>query len=260
MAYEQIELARESGIAVLTVQRPKQLNALDVATLQEMDQALLAVEADPALRVLLVTGSGEKAFVAGADIAAMQKMTLPQAQEFAALGHRVMARLEGLRIPTIAVVNGFALGGGCELALACDFIYASERARFGLPEVGLGIIPGFGGTQRLSRLVGPARAKELIFSGEMIDAAKAKEIGLALEVVPAERLMEYCRAMADKIQKKGPVAVAQAKYVMGLGAGMELSRANALERQAFALLFGGEEPREGMAAFLEKRTANFQGR
>lgn len=261
MAYENIQLEVSQGIAVLTIARPKALNALNVPAITEMEHALRSIDDGGFdVRALILTGLGDKAFVAGADLAAMVKMSAAEAERFSAIGHRTLALLEALKIPTIAAVNGFALGGGCELALACDFIYASEKAKFGLPEVGLGVIPGFGGTQRLPRLVGPARAKELIFTGDVIDAAKAKEIGLVLEVVPADNLMETCRAVAERIQKKGPLAVAQAKLAVNLGADVELARANAIERQAFGALFGTSDQREGMTAFLEKRAAIFQGK
>ncbi|MFP2958090.1 enoyl-CoA hydratase-related protein [Myxococcus sp. 1LA] len=258
MAYENIRLEQEGAIATLFIDRPKALNALNTKTLQELEAALKSLPAN--VRVLIVTGGGEKAFVAGADIAEMAALTDAQAQEFGALGHRVMAALEALPIPTIAAVNGFALGGGSELALACDFIYASEKAKLGLPEVGLGVIPGFGGTQRLTRVVGRARAKELIFTGDRIDAAKAKEIGMVLEVLPADGLLPHCRAVAEKILKNSPLAISKAKQVIEAGADQDLRAANEIERQAFGDLFGSADQREGMKAFLEKRTAAFTGK
>ncbi|QRK06547.1 enoyl-CoA hydratase/isomerase family protein [Archangium violaceum] len=258
MAYENIRLETEDAIAILTIDRPKALNALNSKTLQEIESALNALP--PTTRALIVTGGGDKAFVAGADIAEMVSITAAQAREFAALGHRVFHTLEQLPIPTIAAVNGFALGGGCELALACDLIYASEKAKLGLPEVTLGVIPGFGGTQRLTRVVGKMRAKELVFSGERLDAAKAKEIGLVLDVLPADQLLAHCKAVAGKILKNGPLAVSQAKRVIEFGADQDLRAANELERQGFAVLFGSEDQKEGMKAFLEKRTAAFTGR
>ncbi len=260
MAFETVRLDVEDQLAVLTIDRPKALNALSSKALKELSVAIASVGQNAQLRAMILTGSGDKAFVAGADIAEMADFTTAQAREFAGLGHRILHMLESLSIPTIAAVNGYALGGGCELALACDLIYASERAKFGLPEVGLGVIPGFGGTQRLTRLVGRVRAKELIFTGEPIDAAKAKEIGLALEVLPPERLLEHCKAVAQKIAKKGPLAIAQAKRVIEFGADGDLRAANELERQGFAMLFGSEDQREGMKAFLEKRQAAFKGR
>jgi len=260
MAFENIRLDVDGPQATLTIDRPKSLNALNAATLRELEAALRALAQNEELRALIITGAGEKAFVAGAHIAQMASLSTAQARQFSALGHRVLHMLEALSFPTIAAVNGFALGGGCEVALACDLIYASERARFGQPEVGLGVIPGFGGTQRLARLIGRARAMEMIFTGDPIDAAKAKEIGLVLEVVPAEKLLEHCRGIAAKIALKGPVAVAQAKRAIQFGLDADLRSANELERQAFAMLFGTEDQREGMKAFLEKRAPSFKGR
>jgi len=258
MAYENIRLDIEDAVAILTIDRPKALNALNSKTLQEIESALHALPATA--RALIVTGGGDKAFVAGADIAEMASISAAQAREFAALGHRVFQTLEQLAIPTIAAVNGFALGGGCELALACDLIYASEKAKLGLPEVSLGVIPGFGGTQRLTRVVGKMRAKELVFTGERLDAAKAKEIGLVLDVLPADQLLPHCKAVVGKLLKNGPLAISQAKRVIEYGADQDLRAANELERQGFAVLFGSEDQKEGMKAFLEKRPAAFTGR
>ena len=257
--YENLKLEIEGAVATLTIDRPKALNALNSRTLAELEQALEEVSTNKALRALIVTGGGEKAFVAGADIAEMAELTSEQARHFAALGHRIMLTLESLSVPTIAAVNGFALGGGCELALACDLIYASEKAKMGLPEVGLAVIPGFGGTQRLTRLVGKARAKELIFTGDPVDAQKAKEMGLVLDVLPADKLMEHCRAITQKIATRGPVAVAQAKRVIEFGADADLRAAAEMERQAFAVLFNTQDQREGMKAFLEKRKPEYKG-
>ncbi len=249
----------DDGIAVLTVNRPKALNALDAATIAELSEAL-ELARDPAVRALVVTGAGEKAFVAGADIAGMATMSPAEARTFSEAGHATFAKLEALPIPTIAAVNGFALGGGCELAMACDLVYASEKARFGEPEVSLGLIPGFGGTQRLVRRVGLMRAKELVLSGEMIDAAKAKAIGLALDVLAPEALLPHAIAQARTIASRGPAAVAAAKRLMEQGAALDLATGCALEAQAFALLFATDDAREGMRAFLEKRAAKFHGR
>jgi enoyl-CoA hydratase len=258
MAYENIRLETEDAVAILTIDRPKALNALNRKTLQELESALNTLPTT--VRALIITGGGDKAFVAGADIAEMASISTAQAREFSALGHRAFHTLEQLPIPTIAAVNGFALGGGCELALACDLIYASEKAKLGLPEVSLGVIPGFGGTQRLTRAVGKMRAKELVFTGERLDAAKAKEIGLVLEVLPADQLLVHCKAVAGKMVKNGPLAVSQAKRVIELGADQDLRAANELESQGFAVLFGSEDQREGMKAFLEKRPAQFAGK
>jgi enoyl-CoA hydratase len=260
MAYETIRLDFEDTLAILTIDRPKALNAFNTQALQETELALRFLSHHAELRALIVTGAGEKAFVAGADIAEMATLTPNEAREFAGIGHRVFHLMEALPVPTIAAVNGFALGGGCELALCCDLIYASEKARFGLPEVSLGVIPGFGGTQRLTRLVGRVRAKEMIFTGEKIDAAKAKEIGLCLDVLPPDKLMEHCKAVAAKMSKMGPLAIAQAKRVIEYGADGDLRSANELERQGFSMLFGSEDQREGMKAFLEKRPPVFKGK
>lgn len=260
MTYESLKIEITDAIATLTIDRPKALNALNTQTLRELQLCLNELTANPNLRALIVTGGGDKAFVAGADIAEMAAYTSEQARSFAALGHRVFAQFEALPFPTIAAVNGFALGGGLELALACDLIYASEKAKLGLPEVGLAVIPGFGGTQRLTRLVGKARAKELIFTGERIDAAKAKEYGVVLDVLPADQLMPHCKSLAQKISKNGPLAVAQAKRAIEYGADADLRTGAEVERQSFAVLFGTEDQKEGMKAFLEKRPANFAGK
>jgi enoyl-CoA hydratase len=261
MSFQNVGWEVSGGIGTLTVNRPKQLNALDAATLGEMAAALeLARAQADEVRAVIVTGAGEKAFVAGADIAAMSKLGPAEAREFAALGHRTLNALEALPVVTIAAVNGFALGGGCELAMACDLVYASEKARFGQPEVNLGLIPGFGGTQRLIRRVGLMRAKEMIFSGEVYDAAAARAAGLCLEVLAPEKLLEHARTRATVIASRGPAAVALCKRVMQQGADQPLPQALDGERLAFAGLFGGAEAREGMAAFLEKRPAKFPPR
>jgi enoyl-CoA hydratase len=260
MAFENLFWSVQDGVGVVTVNRPKSLNALDSRTVQELAQVVEAARSDASLRALVVTGAGEKAFVAGADIAQMSGLSAIEGRRFADLGHRALAALEALDIPTIAAVNGFALGGGCELALACDLVYASEKARFGQPEVNLGIIPGFGGTQRLARRVGVMRAMEMILTGDMVDAAKARDLGLVLEVLPADKLMEHVLGVARKIAGKGAVCVAQAKRAVLASADTDLKTGNELERQAFAVLFGTEDAREGMKAFLEKRPARFQGR
>ena len=260
MRLENILWRVEETVAVATFHRPKALNALNSATIAELGQVLDAVDADRSLRALVVTGAGEKAFVAGADIAEMAGLSPLEAREFAERGERTLARLEALRIPTIAAVNGFALGGGCELAMACDLVYASERAHFGQPEVNLGLIPAFGGTQRLARRVGPARALEIILTGEMIDAGKAKEIGLALEVLPADQLLSHALQTARKIASRAPAAVALAKRTLHAGLAVDAATAAELERQSFALLFGTEDTREGLSAFLEKRAPAFKNR
>ncbi|HLT31038.1 MAG TPA: enoyl-CoA hydratase-related protein [Myxococcaceae bacterium] len=258
MSYENLRLDVSEGVATLTLDRPKALNALNSATFHELEAALTSLPDDT--RALILTGAGEKAFVAGADIAEMADYGSEQGRAFSALGQRVMALFEASHIPTIAAVNGFALGGGLELALCCDLIYASENAQLGLPEVGLGVIPGFGGTQRLTRAVGAQRARELVFTARRVKAEEAKAIGLVLDVVPAGELLAHCRKVAQSIAKAGPLAISQAKRVMRQGADVELTVANMIEQQAFGALFGTEDKREGMQAFLEKRPPAYKAR
>jgi len=251
----------EPHILLLTISRPKALNALDETTLNQLsetlDQIAANIDKSNEARVLLVTGAGEKAFVAGADIRAMQTMSAEQASTFAALGQAIFRKLEQLPIPTIALVNGFALGGGCELALACDFILASDNARLGQPEVGLGITAGFGGTQRLPRRVGPAMAMELLVSGRTIKAAEAKEIGLANHVYPQAELINEGIKLAQQISKQSPNAVRLTKQLVHQGQDRDLDTACQLERQAFGLCFANPEQQEGMGAFVENRAAEF---
>jgi len=259
MAYENLLWEVRDGVGVLTFNRPKVLNALNAATIEELGDVVALVERDRAVKAVILTGAGEKAFIAGADIAAMSAMTPGQARAFAERAHGILERMELLPVPTIAAVNGFALGGGSEIALACDLVYASANARFGQPEVNLGIIPGFGGTQRLTRRVGLMRALEIVMTGDHYDAAKAKEIGLVLDVLSPADLLPHAIAQAKKIASKGPVAVALAKRAVHAGADADLGVANELERQAFAASFATEDAREGMKAFLEKRSANWKG-
>jgi enoyl-CoA hydratase len=258
MAYENILVAREGLVAILTVNRPKSLNALNAKTLREMTGAVREI-ADQS-RALILTGAGDKAFVAGADIAEMAPMTPWSAREFSELGHVLTALLEDIPCATIAAVNGYALGGGLELAVACDMIYASENAKLGLPEVTLGVTPGFGGTQRLVRLVGKLRAKEIIFTGEMVDAQTAARIGLVNSVVPQQELLDHCKKVAEKIAQRGPLAIGRAKRLVERGYDMPLRAANRQEAETFALLFDTQDRAEGMKAFLEKRPARFVGR
>src|SRR5207302_7790723 len=257
MAYENILVERDPAISTITVNRPKALNALNSHTLRELTQAVREC-ADS--RVIILTGAGERAFVAGADIAEMVPMGPWQAREFSELGHVLTALIEDIPSATIAAVNGYALGGGLELAVACDMIFASENARLGLPEVTLGVCPGFGGSQRLVRLVGKLRAKEMIFTGDMIDARKALEIGLCVEVLPKDQLLAHCRAVAEKISTKGPLAVARSKRLVERGYDIPLRSANRQEAGTFALLFDTEDRREGMRAFLEKRAPKYVGK
>lgn len=259
MSYECIELTTESGIAILTFNRPKALNALNMALLKELSAALNEIVADEEIRVLVLTGAGEKAFVAGADITEIQQLTPLAARNFAQFGQAVIERLQQLPIPVIAAVNGYALGGGCEMALACDFIYAAETATFGLPEIGLGIIPGFGGTQRLARLVGANLARELIFTGKYLSAVEAKSIGLVNCCLPSDQLMKGVQELARTISRKGRASLAAAKDAIRQGLNGDLQTGLAIERDAFALCFTSPDAKEGTTAFLEKRKAVFSG-
>ncbi|GAB4207125.1 MAG: short-chain-enoyl-CoA hydratase [Sandaracinaceae bacterium] len=250
-------LDHEGPISILTIARPEKLNALNRQVIAEITAAAEEVWHRPGVHALIVTGEGEKSFVAGADIAEMRDMRLDDARAFARAGHQALDALESLPIPVIAAVNGFALGGGCELALACDFIYASEKAKFGQPEVKLGVIPGFGGTQRLLRRVGIAMARELVMTGAMIGAEEALRIGLVNKVFPADQLMKAARDTAMVIASMGPLAVAEAKKVLREGEGRLLKDANALEIEGFAGCFETEDQKEGMQAFLERRAPSF---
>jgi enoyl-CoA hydratase len=256
---EPILLERRGATALLTLNRPDVLNALDRATLEALAAHAATLASDATLRAVVVTGSG-RAFAAGADIAAMRQMGPVEGEAFSRLGHTAMAALEALAVPTIAAVNGFALGGGCELALACDFIYAARGAKLGQPEVTLGVIPGFGGTQRLIRRVGIAKAKEMVFTGDMVDADEALRIGLADLVVERAELLGRARQTAEKIATKAPLAIAEAKRVMLHGQSLPLPDACALEANAFASLFDTSDQREGMKAFVQKRPAVFEGK
>ena len=249
----------EAGIYLLTVDRPKALNALNAATLDEIASAVKRVAADDKARVLLVTGAGEKAFVAGADITEMQNATIEQAREISERGMQVMHALAALPVPVIALVNGYCLGGGCELALACDWILASDTAVFGQPEVNLGIPPGFGGTQRLPRRIGPARALELLTTARQVKATEAAAIGLANHVYPAAELKAKGLEVARLVAAKGPVAVRLVKQAVMRGGNLDLYTACALETDLFAQAFGTQDSKEGMSAFIEKRAAKFTG-
>jgi enoyl-CoA hydratase len=261
MSYTHVTLETpEPGIYLLTVNRPKALNALNKATLSDIGAAVEAVRADEAARVLLVTGAGEKAFVAGADIAEMQGYTVEEARAFSAQGTAVMQAIEALPVPVIALVRGYALGGGCELAMSCDWILAADNAVFGQPEVKLGIPPGFGGTQRLTRLVGRAMAIELLTTARQVKAEEARAIGLANHVHPAAELLDRGLEMARAIAANGPIAVRIAKQCAQRGADLDLANACVLETNSFALTFATGDQKEGMAAFLGKRPAKFAGR
>ncbi len=257
MSHAHLLVQVRDGVAVLTVNRPETLNALDAAVLAELDDAVRALEADPATRAVVLTGAGEKAFVAGADIAAMARMSVREAHAFSRAGQRVMTRLQRLRKPVIAAVTGYALGGGLELALACDLVHAAETARFGAREVALGLIPGFGGTQNLARLVGPGRARELVFTAKVFTAQQAREWGIVNEVVPAGEVVARAVETARAICANSLAAVAAAKEAIACGLDMALEDGLRLEAALFGAQFGGPDPGEGISAFLEKRKAAF---
>lgn len=260
MEYKYLILEKKDGIAKIVINRPSALNALNTAVLKELECALYEVKEDPGVGVLIITGAGEKAFVAGADISEMQNMTPAEAVAFASLGQRIFNAIENLPIPVIAGVNGYALGGGCELALACDIVVAQENAKFGQPEVNLGVIPGFGGTQRLTRKIPPNIAKEIIFTGDMIDAKRAMEIGIVNRVVPKEKLIEETEGIARKILSKGKIAISHAKRAINYGVETGLYPGLELEKTLFANLFVTEDQKEGMKAFVEKRQPQFKGK
>jgi len=253
-------LLDRATIATLTVNRPAALNALDRRVLEEIAQVLRDVRHDPAVRVLIVTGASDRAFVAGADIAAMAAMSAVEGLEFSRLGHRVMQTFEDLPIPVIAAVNGFALGGGLELALACDLIVASDKARFGQPEINLGLIPGFGGTQRLPHRIGHVRARELVMTGDMIDAKTALELGLVNAVVAPGELMAAARSLAEKLASKSAFALRQAKAALRAAATVEEDAGLRFEQEAFGVAFASADRVEGTKAFLEKRPPKWQGK
>jgi enoyl-CoA hydratase len=262
MEFKNINLkSEEGGVWVLTMNRPQALNALNLETIGELDQAIqFLMEKSPMeARALIITGSGEKAFVAGADIKEMVALSAEQAKTFAEKGQRVFRNLEMLRMPVIAAVNGFALGGGLELALSCDFIYASENAKFGLPEVSLGLMPGFGGCVRLARVVGLNKAREMTMTGDMISAAEAQQVGLVQKVLPATELMGQVMKTISTLSARGPLAVAAVKRVVLDGYDLAADGALALEAERFGKLFQLNDSREGMKAFVEKRKAQFQG-
>ncbi len=258
MRYENLILEIDNEIATLTINRPKSLNALNTELLNEIRLALEEVENTPDIRVLVVTGAGEKAFVAGADIAELAGLTPLSSKYFVANGHKTMDRLQTLPIPVIAAVNGFALGGGLELALACDFIYASEKARFGLPEITLGLIPGFGGTQRLPRIIGKNLAKEMIFTGKMLSAQEALQAGFVNRVFPHDRLMAETLKTARDIASKGRVSLNAAKQAINQGLNVDVATGCDIEINAFALCMASADAKEGTTAFLEKRKPEFK--
>ncbi len=260
MAYENVLLEREDRVAILTINRPKALNALNNDTLLEIKSAVLEVKEDSGIDLLIITGAGDKAFVAGADISFMQNLTAMEGRAFGTLGQEAFRMIEALEKPVIAAVNGFALGGGCELAMCCDFRIASTAAKFGQPEVGLGITPGFGGTQRLPRLVGTGMAKQMLYTADAIDAKEALRIGLVNSVVEPEELMDFVKKIAKRILNKGQVAVRLSKAAANEGMQTDIDRGMTIEADVFGLCFATADQKEGMSAFVEKRKPQFTGK
>ncbi|MHC1714179.1 MAG: short-chain-enoyl-CoA hydratase [Acidaminococcaceae bacterium] len=258
--FKNLNFKIEEKIAFIEINRPKSLNAINYETLQELDRCVTRIKENPAIAVVVITGAGEKAFVAGADIMEMSKMNAIEGREFGRYGQEVFAKIENLPQPVIAAVNGFALGGGCELACACDFRYASDNAKFGQPEVGLGITPGFGGTQRLPRLVGRGMSKELLYAASVIDAKEALRIGLVNKVLPQAELMEEVMKVARKISNNAKIAVQLAKAAVNHGIDADITTGVAYEGEVFGLCFATEDQTEGMGAFAEKRKSEFKGK
>ncbi len=255
-----VTLEQKGSVGILTIDRPEALNALNSAVLAELDAAITAVEQNDGIRAVILTGAG-RSFVAGADIAEMKEFSSIDGKQFGVRGSGIFLRLENLPKPVIAAVNGFALGGGCELAMACDIRIASEKAKFGQPEVGLGITPGFGGTQRLPRIVGISKAMELILTAKTIGAAEALEIGLVSQVVPPEELMDKAMELANAICANAPIAVAESKRCIRMGMQTDIATGSAFESEAFGVTCGTQDKNEGMGAFLEKRKEkNFQNK
>lgn len=258
--FENLLWAREGEVLVLTINRPKTLNALDEATLRELMQAVRSIGKDREIRAVVLAGAGDRAFVAGADITQLARLSVVEARAFVQLGHRLMRALEELEQPVVAAVRGHCLGGGLELALACDFIVAAEDARFGQPEIALGVIPGFGGTQRLLRRVGIGIARELVYLGEPIDSCRAAAVGLVDRVTASDGLAPTALALARTLAAKAPIALALAKRAVNSGAEMDLMSGCRLEVESFATTFATQDRDEGMRAFAEKRSPRWRGR
>jgi enoyl-CoA hydratase len=254
-----IALSRDAAVATITLDRPDKLNALNEALMRELLDTVTGLDEDASVRVAILTGAGSKAFAAGADIAAMREMTSPQARQFAELGHRVGAAIERAHIPFLAAVNGVALGGGCELALCCDVVYASDKAKLGQPEATLGVLPGFGGTQRLARRVGTGRACELCMTGRLVEPEEALRIGLVDGIAPHDELLQRVQRVAATIAENAPLAVSAIKRAIVRGQNVTLAAALEIEAASFASLFGTHDQREGMRAFFEKRKPVFTG-
>ena len=257
---ENVKIEKKNKIAYVTIDRPKVLNALNMATMQELHQVFAELKDDKETRVVILTGGGEKAFVAGADINELAKNDAVQAKAYTHRGQAVLDLIENLGKPVIACINGFALGGGCEIAMACTMRLASENAKLGQPEVKLGIIPGYGGTQRLPRLVGTGLAMQMVLTGEMISAQEAHRIGLVNEVVPADRLIPRAEEIAGKIIGMAPLAIQYCMEAVNQGMNMTLQEGLFLEATLYGICCATEDKKEGTTAFLEKRAANFQGK
>jgi len=260
MEFENLILEKEDDLAILYINRPKAMNALNAETLYEMEAAVKDVKADSNIKVMIVTGMGEKSFVAGADITFLVSLSPAEGRFFSDLGERIMRQFELLEKPVIAAINGYALGGGCELAMSCDLRLASETAIFALPEVGLGVIPGFGGTQRLPRLIGEGRAKELIYTTSVIKAQEAYRIGLVNQVYPLDQLMDEAKKLAKKIASKAPLAVGYAKFAINKGLQVDIDTAMSIESDMFGMCCATTDKTEGMGAFIEKRKPQFMGK
>jgi len=259
MGYEHILLDRDGEIGVVTINRPKALNALRTDVLRELASCFKELAIDDSVKVVVITGAGDKAFVAGADISEMAILNPTKAKEFSEFGNSVFLAIDRFPKPVVAALNGYALGGGCELLLSCDIVVASEKAKIGQPEVKIGIPPGFGGTQRMVRLLGKMKAKELIMTGDMITAEEALRIGLVNKVVPAEKLLEETKSLARTIASRAQVAVRMAKQLINEGVNVDLETGLALESKGFAVCFATSDQKEGMKAFLEKRDPKFTG-
>ena len=260
MEFKNLILEKEDYLAILYINRPKAMNALNGETLYELEVAVKDVKADSNIKVMIVTGTGDKSFVAGADITFILPLSPAEGRFFSDLGEKVMRQLELLEKPVIAAINGFALGGGCELAMSCDIRLASETAIFALPEVGLGVIPGFGGTQRLPRLIGEGRAKELTFTTDVINAQEAYRIGLVNHVYPSDQLMDEAKKLARKIATKAPLAVGYAKFAINKGLQVDIDTAMSIESDMFGMCCATTDKSEGMSAFVEKRKPKFMGK
>lgn len=260
MTFDNLILDRDGGVATLTLNRPKVLNALNQPTFQDLDRALDVLSTDDTVRVVIITGSGEKAFVAGADINELAVLSTVAGKEHAQLGQRVFDRIERLGKPVIAAINGFALGGGCELAMACTLRVAADTARLGQPEINLGIIPGYAGSQRLPRLVGKGRALEILLTGDMVSAQRAYEMGLVNQVVPAAELMTTVKALAQKLAGKAPIAARYIIEAVNRGLDTSLAEGQYIESALFGAIISTDDTREGTKAFLEKRQAEWKGR